>query len=292
MERRQLEYFVAIAEHGGFKNAARRLRIAQPSLSQAVRALEQDLGTQLFHRHSQGVTLTAAGQALIEPAQHALRAFATARSRVDDVNGLLGGRLDIVALTTLAVDPLAQIIGRFRQLHPLVDVRIDDPEQDSAVTDMVRTGRSEFGLTESATSSEGLHKLRLPDQEYLAVLPPRVGLPPEDSPITVEDLAELPLIAPPPGTAMRALIDEQLTFGGVLPRVAIDTAHRAAIVPLVLAGAGAAVLPRTIADDARLRGADVRATVPPLTRQVFLVWRSALLSPAAAAFLKLIERQP
>lgn len=260
--------------------------MAQPSLSQAIGALERDLGTPLFHRLGRGVSLTAAGEALVRPAQQVVRDLATARASVQHVSGLTGGHLDIVALTTLAVDPLAGLVGRFRELYPLVDVKIADPEHDTAVTDMMRTGESELGLAESPAHIEGLDSLRLADQEFFAVLPPNHG-PPRSAPLPVAQLAAMPLIATPEGTAMRALVDRALTVRGIPPRVAIETTHRAAIVPLVLAGAGATLLPPAIAQDAGRRGAVVAHTAPPLVRTVRLMWRNQPLSPAAAAFLDL-----
>jgi len=212
-----------------------RLRVAQPGLSQAIGALERDLGTSLFHRLGREVSLTAAGEALVRPAQQVVRDLATARASVQHVSGLTGGHLDIVALTTLAVDPLAGLVGRFRELYPLVDVKIADPEHDTAVTDMVRTGDSELGLAESPVHIEGLDSLRLADQEFFAVLPPN-HKPPRSAPLPGAELATMPLIATPEGTAMRSLVDRALTVRGIPPRVAVETTHRAAIVPLVLAG--------------------------------------------------------
>lgn len=82
MDRRHLEYFVAIAELGSFTRAAAALSIAQPSLSHAIAWLERDLGSKLFERHGRGVSLTPSGEALLEPARRALRAFQVARGAV------------------------------------------------------------------------------------------------------------------------------------------------------------------------------------------------------------------
>jgi LysR family carnitine catabolism transcriptional activator len=297
MERRQLEYFLAVVRSGGFTNASRRLRIAQPSLSQAIRALERDLGATLFHRLGRGVGLTAAGEALVRPAQQVLRDFATARASVESVVELAGGRLDIVALTTLAVDPLADLIGRFREKHPLVDVRVADPEHDDAVTRMVRTGECELGLAESPVDLEGLDHLRLPGQQFFAVLPPGSGQDgaeagAEAGAVSVTELAKFPLISTPEGTAMRALVDRALTIDGRPPRIAVETTHRAAIVPLVLAGAGAALLPRRLAVDAAVQGAVVVPTTPLLVRSAVMVWRCEQRSPAATRFVELCGRGP
>ena len=90
---------------------ARRLHIAQLSLSQAVRSLESELGVQLFHRVGRGVRLSAAGDALVGPARRVLRANDEARNAITDVTELNTGRLEIGALPTLAVDPMALFIA-------------------------------------------------------------------------------------------------------------------------------------------------------------------------------------
>jgi DNA-binding transcriptional LysR family regulator len=83
MDIRHLEYFLAIVDHGGFNRAASALYVSQPSLSQAVRTLERDLGTDLFHRIGRRAVLTEAGKALIDPAREAVRSLRTARSSVE-----------------------------------------------------------------------------------------------------------------------------------------------------------------------------------------------------------------
>ncbi|MDT7566049.1 MAG: hypothetical protein QOG76_4673, partial [Pseudonocardiales bacterium] len=173
MERRQLEYFLALVEHGGFTNAARVLRVAQPSLSHAIAALETELGGLLFHRLPHGAVLTAAGAALVEPARQVGRDLATATASVREVLGLSGGRLDIVAQTTLAVDPLAAMVGRFARQHPKVGIRVTDPERGSEVGHLVRTGQCELGLVNAAVPTPELDGIELAEQHLLLVLPPR-----------------------------------------------------------------------------------------------------------------------
>src|SRR4051812_27353874 len=143
---RKLSYVVAIADHGGFGRAADALGIAQPSLSQAIRALEAELGVELFVRAPAGVRATPAGEAILEPARLALRAAANAEAAVAAVAELEAGHLDVVSLPTLAVDPAAPLIGRFRLLHPGVTVRLAEPEDADAVAEAVRTGASEIGF--------------------------------------------------------------------------------------------------------------------------------------------------
>jgi LysR family carnitine catabolism transcriptional activator len=286
VDRRQLEYFLAVAAHGSFTSAASALRVAQPSLSHAIGSIERDVGALLFHRLSRGVTLTAAGQALVKPAQQVIREFAVARASVQMVSDLSAGRLDIVAHTTLAAHPLAGLVGAFRKAYPAVLVSIEDPEHAAAIAEMVRSGRAELGLTDFSIPTKDLHTYELSEQEILVALPSNMEV--REERLTVTQVAAFDLVVTPPGTASRALLEHALSGAEVPLRIAVETPHRAAIVPLVLAGAGVTLLPRPMAEDAARQGARIAALNPPVTRQVQLLWRREPLSPAGRAFVQMV----
>jgi DNA-binding transcriptional LysR family regulator len=286
MDLRQLSYVVAVVDHGGFTRAAEAMHVAQPSLSQAVRTLEGELGTELFHRTSRSVVLTEAGRALLEPARQALRDAANGRAAVAAIIGLEAGHLDLVCLPTLAVYPAAELIGRFRRAHPKVTVRMVEPEDADAVADRVRDGSSEVGLAELPITAADIETHALETQEYVALIP--TDLHPSltrRGQITIRSLAAQPLITSPPGTSTRRQIDEAFTATGLHATVAVETDHREAIGPLVTAGAGIAVLPRRLARDVATTGVVIADITPPITRDVGLIHRSGPLSPAARAFL-------
>ena len=109
--------------------------------------------------------------------------------------------------------------------------------------------------------------------------------------LAVGDLAGVPLVTTPIGTSSRALVERTLAAAAVAPVVAVETGQREALLPLVLAGAGTALLPRPLAEEAGRRGAVVADLRPPLRRSVGLVYRRAQLSPAARAFVELARRQ-
>ena len=289
MERRELEYFLAIAESGSFTAAAQALRIAQPSLSHAIGALEQKLGGKVFHRLPHGVALTPAGEALVEPARQVMRDLSTATDSVRQVLGLAGGRLDIVAQTTLAVDPLADLLGAFLRSHPRVSVRVSDPELGSDVTSAVRTGERELGMADSTVDGIGdLENIVLEGREIFAVLPADSPAA-ERSRLGVAELAAMDWVTTPEGTATREVIEDTVGAQGTSPRVAVETAHQAMVVPLVLVGAGATLLPRSMARDAAERGAVVLPLRPRVVRRGVLFWRRGPLSPAAAEFVRMVS---
>lgn len=283
MERRHLEYFLAVADTGSFTRAAHALLIAQPTLSQAIAALERDLDSALFERHGRGVRLTQAGEALVEPARRTLRSFEFAHGAVRSVQEADYGRLAIITNTLWAIDPLARIIGAFRRIHRNVHVTLADPSRRPEVLDAVRDGEADIGVFEGPPPGGILASQWVADDELVAVLPSRASAPTHE--VTVEDLLPLGLISTPVGTVLRLLVDDQLQAAGQPCEVAVETAHVASVVPLLLSGAGAALLPRGMAADAAAKGARVLPLRPPSTTSVHLIWREGRLSVLGEHFL-------
>lgn len=289
MDEQRLRYFLAIVDEGGVTKAAERLHVAQPSLSQALRAFEAELGVELFHRVGRGLRLAVAGEALVGPARQILRAIDEARNTLAGVIELKTGTIDIAALPTLAVDPMATLIGRFRERYPGVQVRVLEPESADGVRDLVSAGACELGAAHLPLRGARHIAHTLGQQELLFVLPPDAPARPSRS-LGTRDLAAIPLVVSPPGTSTRILLEQALAAVGVTPQIAVQTAAREAIVPLVLAGAGAALLPAPLAREAERRGAIVRSARPRITRSVGLIHRQGPLSPAARAFLAIATR--
>jgi DNA-binding transcriptional LysR family regulator len=115
---------------------------------------------------------TAAGRQVIDAARLVLRDMADVATAAAAVTTLTVGTLDLVALPTLAVDPLATLIGRFRTDHPGITVRVHEPEHAADVESSVRSGQAELGLTDITTGGTGLARIELFRQEIVAVSPP------------------------------------------------------------------------------------------------------------------------
>ena len=289
MDSRRASYFLAVIDAGSFSAAARSLHLSQPSLSMAVRELEQALGTPLLERLGRGIAVTPAGRALELHARRAMAEFAAGVAAVDDVLGLGGGSLTLCCLPTLATDPLAAAVGTFRRRHPDVKVSILGPEDTGEIEDMVRGGRADIGLT-SATSLPGdLIGIPAARQALMAIFPPGSSIP---APFSIEDLISWDLVAFPPGASTRTILDVSLDEVGAQPRIAVEVAARDAVIPLVLAGAGAALVPEHMAHLAAARGAIVGDLTPPISRPVSLVHRPGPLSPAAARIVDIILERP
>ncbi len=314
MDIRRLTHFLAVVDHGGFTAAADEVDVSQPALSLAVKELERELGVGLFDRVGRRVQLTAAGQALVGPARQALRDVETGRAAVAAVAGVRSGTLVLASLPTLAADPLAELVGRFRRKYPGVEVDLTAPEDTSDLVAMVRDGRCEAGITEAADGTEvpaDLTSRAIGNQALLLILPPGVGgwgnpigEPASGAPgagrtdvrtgpdvrmpeLALADLVDTPFVAAPVGTSTRRLLDQGFAGAGAVPRVAVVTAQRDAILPLVLAGAGAALVPEPLAAVAGALGATVARPSPSVERRIALIHRNGTLAPAAARFVEL-----
>ncbi|KFG71304.1 LysR family transcriptional regulator [Streptomyces mutabilis] len=285
MDIRQLEYFLAIVDSGGFSRAATALYVSQPSLSQAVRALEHDLGSELFHRIGRRAVLTDAGRALIEPARAAVRSLETARASVDSVQELRTGRLDIASMPSQAVEPLTALVRDFSHLHPGVVVAVKAVFTSREVVDAVRTGAVELGLLACAgpLPEKEVSTLALGQQRFVLLVPPDDLLARRQS-LECEELSGRRLIVGQPGTGMRAYVDS-LHEQGVAFEVATEIEHRVALLPLVLAGVGLAVVTESWRNLAHRAGARVLDIEPATVLNVGLVSRRGPLTPAASAFL-------
>ena len=108
--------------------------------------------------------------------------------------------------------------------------------------------------------------------------------------LTAAALARLPLLATPPGTSTRRLLDQVIARGRVTANVVVETSHRESLVALALAGAGTTLVPAPMAADAAARGGVVRSLHPAVTRRVGLVHRRGVRSPAATAMIRLARR--
>jgi LysR family carnitine catabolism transcriptional activator len=286
---RQLEYVVAVVDHGTFTQAAVVTHVTQPSLSQGIRSLEAELGVDLFHRVGRRAVVSAAGEAFVGPARQALRDARSAREAAAAVRGLTAGRLEIATLPTLAVDPLAAWVGAFREAYPGVDIVVSEPEDAASVHRLVGDGRCEIGLAELPAPPE-LEVVPLGSQRIVAIAPASADLP-RSTRVPLTRLAALPVVSTPVGTSTRGVVDTAFARAGAVPRVAVETTSREALVPLVVAGAGITFLPFPVA---RAASGPIRLVEPdpPIHRSIGLVHRRGATSPAQAAFLALARRRP
>jgi DNA-binding transcriptional LysR family regulator len=187
------------------------------------------------------------------------------------------GRVDLAVQPTLAVHPTVDLVARLRAEHPAVVGRLVSPGDDSSVAELVTSGRCEVGLGERPPDRT-LRWQRIGAEEYV-ILHPKWR---SEADAEVTSLEGRPVVAPPAGTPTRLVLDEACARAGFSPRVVVEADHRDAILPLVLAGVGSAILPASslpLGPEQRVRHATLRG----IGRSIGLVWRDTPLTPAARA---------
>lgn len=282
MNLRQLEFLVAVCEEGSFTAAAQRCHVAQPSMSAAIGKLEHELGTPLFHRVGRSIRPTSSCDDLLPAARDALRAMQAADAVANRRGADIAGRLDLAVQPTLAATVGVAVVGRLLGRHPGVTVRMMSPSDDESVAELVVSGRCELGVGERSAAAT-LRWRRLMTDAFVLLVPP--GVKTTDPPLRTVEVVNV--VAAPAGTPSRVAFDEMCASIGVRPRIVVEAEPRDALLPLVAAGVGAAVVPAS----------SLPASVPPgvgvvdlagRRRSVGLLRRRAGLTPPAEALWRLV----
>jgi len=246
MELRQLEYFVAVAEDANFTRAAQRVHVSQSGVSAQIRQLERDLGAPLIDRSGRVATLTAAGAAALPHARAALAAAAAVRQAVDDVTGLLTGRIVVGMVTACTIAPLFDALGAFHLAHPGIEIALVEGNSDWLV-EQVRTGAADMALIGTASAPpEGLDALTIISEGLVAAVP--VGHPlAGNKAATLAEVTRYPIVCLPPGTGVRAVFDQDCAAQGRRPDIAFQASAPGAVADLASRGLGVAILTETMA---------------------------------------------
>lgn len=212
MDLRQMEVVVAVAEEGGFSAAARRLHVVQSAVSGTVRALEHELGARLFQRTTHRVSLTPAGQAFLPAARATLQAAEQARTAVDLVKGELRGVITVGVMQGLYAG-LSQALADFHQEHPAVVVRLRQAAADD-LQQALRDGTADMAVVALDPPQRRFATRVLLQEEMVLVTAPTRVLG-HDGPVTLPEVAALPLVEFPVGWAIRHSVDKAFRRAGV-----------------------------------------------------------------------------
>lgn len=286
---RQLQFFVAAAEQGSVSGAARMISISQSAVTEAIRALEDDLGVTLFERQARGLQITHRGSAFLRHARQILSDVATARGAFQDASEQVTGRLSLGVTSLVAGYVLSDILSRFRRAHPQVVLNVIEDTGDYLQHLLIG---GELDVAVLLTSSV---RDRLALQvETLLVSPYRLWLPlghplAQQEAIGLEELAGESLIQ----LMVEEIEESTRALMGAMarkPEISFRTRSVEAVRSLVATGAGIAILPGLVYRPWSLEGdrieiRDVSGDLP--TVQVGLGWRrGAPLSAPALSFVR------
>lgn len=283
MDLRLLRFFLAIIDHGGVTRAAEAMYVAQPSVSQALRTLEQRLGVSLFERVGRGLRLTDAGRELEIRARSVLAEVDEARARVDRVARLDAGRLTVAAASTLAIHPLGPWVRRLLDAHTGLQVHVSEPGSVPAVLAEITEGAAEIGLVELPVHKASLETVELAQEELVIAAGPGLAaeLPDPLPRALVRDLPSGTLARPPGGRT-----PSERTMAEVLGEPRVRSAQRQLLWELVGRDVLVTFVSRAVAERL-LPDAELRSLDPPVFRRVGLVRRPEAPTPAARALLEI-----
>ncbi len=285
MQFQQLVYFVAVAETRHFTRAAERVHVAQPSLSQQIRALEKELGAELFSRARGNIALTDAGEALLPLARRILADADTARHEVQELAQLRRGRVRLGATPRVCTGLLPEVLRAFHDLHPGIELLIEESGSHDLVRELARGALDLALIVEPLPpGSPALTTVELL-REDLVVVSSASAVGPRE-PVRIADLRDQPLVMFRHGYDLRELTVAACRAEGFEPRFTVEGGEMDAVLGFVRAGLGVAVVPRMVAEGA---GRDLRVTAlarPGLRRTIALAHRSDVAPPRAARELQ------
>lgn len=268
MDLKQLEYFVRVAEMGSFTRAALALDIAQPALSRQVRLLEVELHQSLLTRNGRGAVPTEAGKLLLAHGRGILHQVERAREELGRVRGSLAGRVAVGLPTSLARVLTVPLIRAFRQQMPDATLSISEG-LSVAMQESLVNGRLDIAVLYNAQTGLETEITPLLEENLLLVQarPPGLLEDPAPGPVSLKEVAKLPLVIPSRPNAIRMHVESEMASIGCRLQIALEIDGVSAILDLVADGAGSAVLSRNaVASSVRPSAYTMRAIAHPALR--------------------------
>ncbi|MGW5663360.1 LysR family transcriptional regulator [Streptomyces sp. NPDC003758] len=294
IEARHLRVLRAVAATSSFSAAGRELGCTQPAVSQQMKALEASVGTPLLVRSGREMRLTEAGEALVRHAAGILAGLTAAEEEVAAIAGLRAGRVRLVSFPSGSSTLVPAALAALRAAHPGTRVSLEEAEPPQSV-EKLRAGDCDIAL---AFRYEGA-EVGVEEWDDLVVRPlltdRLVGLVPEGhrlaraESVAIGELAGEPWIAGCP--RCRGQLVQVCASAGFTPRIDFATDDYPAVVGLVGAGLGVAVLPQLAVESVRPRGVRPVALEPAVRREIVALTLPDLAQvPAVAATLGELAR--
>ncbi len=285
MEMHQLRYVVAVARAGNFSRAAEQCHVSQPSLSQQILKLEEELGERLFDRMKREARVTPHGEAFLRRAVKILEEADAAKREAGEAQSLLRGRLIIGVLPTIAPYLLPDALMSFSKKFPGVEIVVQE-DTTSQLLKLAKAYEIDFALTSRPIQDQQMKVKDLFTEELFLALPPNHPLTRKRS-VSPADLKKERFIVMKEG---HCLGDQVLGFckhRDWKPTVHFRSAQLETIQALVRSGVGISLVPAMAANSKRKDLPEYRSMqAPQPTRKIAAVWpRQRPLSRAAEEFL-------
>lgn len=284
MNLRHLETFVVVADELHFGRAAERLHVAQPAVSQTIRALEREIGVELFDRSGRQVRLTDAGRAYVADAHDVLDRLNRATTRAVDAQAGLRGRVSIGYTAASALAGLADVVATYGRSYP--DVQVDLEHLGTAdQAERIRARMLDVGFGILPGGPEPVHSEVVVEGELSAYVGTGHGTRRSERIPIAELLSErLIVMSRSREPCVHQLLNRLGAEHQIVPDIALEVDHLETLLSFVAAGVGVGLAP-SAAGRLRLDGVTSLLLDPPVPAGMSMMWNPAATSPAAAHFL-------
>ncbi len=294
MNLRELEYLVAVADHRHFGAAAAACFVSQPTLSTQLRKLETELGVELVERAPRRVTLTAAGERIVERARTVLRGVDDIRALGHAARDPTAGAVRVGVFPTLAPYLLAHVVAGAHTRWPDMELLLVE-EKTHLLLDELRSGRLDLALLARPVRSDGLEEHPLFGEDFVLALPANHPLAAGHGPVPISALVGEPVLLLDEGHCLRDQALSVCQLVGATERGAFRATSLETLRQMVAAGVGVTLLPRLAVEPPVPPSPDVaiRPFADPVPRrEIAAYWRrsdprTAWLADLAAALASL-----
>lgn len=241
MELRQLEYFMAVCEELHFTRAAEKLNIAQPTLSQQIKILENEIGIPLFDRIGKRIALTEAGKILWKHSKQVFYELEQAQAAIGELNGLERGRLTIGSLLTCMSYLLPTAIVKFKEFYPNIELSIRGLRAEEIEQEILEN-ELDLGLTFLPNDHEDLNSIPLYTEELALGVPKHHPLA-KESVVNFNIISHVPMVLMPKNYQLRQLLDAYCSEAEITVTPTLELTTLESITQMVAKGVGMTILP-------------------------------------------------
>ncbi|MRI31740.1 HTH-type transcriptional activator IlvY [Endozoicomonas sp. OPT23] len=288
MDTKSLHHFLSLAETLHFGRASAAAHVSPSTLSRSIQQLEEKLGVVLFERDNRTVSLTPEGQKFETYARETISQWATIRNELMAESTELKGEISVYCSVTASYSFLYEILNRFRQHYPKIEIKLHTGDPDSAI-EHVMSGKEDVVVSarpEQMPSDLRFHSIGLSPLTFIAPANDEISIPE-----TNEDWAQTPMILSERGIG-RQRVDSWFASKKITPRIYSQVAGNEAIVSMVSLGFGIGVVPQIVLDNSpladRVRVLDVKPWLAAYDVGI-CVLEKKLKSPLIQAFWELLE---
>jgi len=233
-----LKYFAEVARSGSIRKASEELHVATSAVSRQIRKLEDELGTPLFERFSDGLRLTAAGKVVLRHAKETIQQYEIMKSDLGDLQGKRTGRVHIACLDSLAVQFMPEFVAGFHRRNPAVDFRIR-ADNFNNIFHFVAEGDCDIGVTFDLARPHDIKLVHGVQMPLMAIVAKHHPLARQKT-VTLQECAQFNLLLQLDNEVMSSMIAVELASLDRVGRTFVATNNQMMLKPLILSGEGVA----------------------------------------------------